>query len=84
MAPVGATIRYMAYHTSLLHQFMRQVLAKVQTFIHLSPSANSLSRAQFVVVLQASRETARLMELGATAEDIANMRISLLSREGLP
>jgi hypothetical protein len=36
-AVVSDTICFIAEHTGLLHQFMKQVLAKVQKFIHLSP-----------------------------------------------
>jgi hypothetical protein len=46
-------------------------------------AATTLSKPQFCVVLQAARETARLMEIGATAEDIANMSVELECDQGL-
>lgn len=71
-APVSSVVVYMAHHTGLLQQFLRQVLAKVQKFVHLKPDASVLSPEQFCVVLQACREVARLMEAGATVDDIIN------------
>ena len=71
-APISSVVVYMAHHTGLLQQFLKQVLAKIQQFIHLKPDASVLSPEQFCVVLQACREVARLMEAGATVDDIIN------------
>lgn len=77
-APVSSVVAYMAHHTGLLQQFLKQVLGKVQKFINLSPDASVLSLEQFCVVLQASREIARLMEAGATVDDIINSSFSIV------
>jgi hypothetical protein len=67
----------MEHHTGLLQQFLKQVLAKIQQFIHLKPAAAVLTPEQFCVVLQASREVARLLEGGATVEDILNSSFAI-------
>ena len=68
--PLGSAVCYLQSHLGLLQQFLRIVSAKVQRHIHLDPQAQGLTDKQFCVVLQASRETARLLGAGATAEDI--------------
>jgi len=49
---------------------------KTQPIIQLQEKTLALTPEQFCIVLQASRETARLMEAGATVEDIARMQLS--------
>ena len=77
-APIPSVVAYIAHHTGLLQQFLKQVLSKIQKFIHLSPDASVLSPEQFCVVLQASREVSRLMEAGATVDDIINSSFSIV------
>ena len=79
-APVASVTLYMAHHTGLLQQFLKQVLAKVQQFIHLKPTASVLTPEQFCVVLQASREVARMMDGGATVSTNRDLHQDLISR----
>ena len=77
--PLGSAVCYLQSHTGLLQQFLRIVSAKVQRHIHLDPQAGVLTDRQFCVVLQASRETARLLGAGATAEDIRSCIVTVSS-----
>jgi len=74
---LGSAVCYLQSHTGLLQQFLRIVSAKVQRHIHLDPQAQGLTDRQFCVVLQASRETARLLGAGATAEDIRSCIVTV-------
>ena len=78
---LGSAVCYLQSHTGLLPQFLRIVSAKVQRHIHLDPQAGVLTHTQFCVVMQASRETARRLGAGATAEDIRSCIVTISCTE---